>query len=877
MARSGMEQAASNGLLIGRPFGGVSIAWSPDLNHLISPLSNFRHKRVVGVELKSSENDFLLLCVYMPFFNTSQRVECISETIDTIAMLEAIIEQHPNHLVIIGGDLNTELKGNSPFDPHWLEFMTKNQLTCCDNLYPSNSYTYHHNTLNQKKWNDHFIVHTSLLQKNITNAVILDEGDNVSDHLPIMMNLCGKFNNKLETPPTTSRSSKLKWGSLNGSAIDGYTDRLQRLIDALPQPEVSWRCTAVCLCDSEWCHNAIQNEYDSIILCLQNADSPLPRHKPGVGRDWWTEGLTDLKAKSIEIHTLWKNNGCPRQGPINEERLRVRATYKSALRAAQRAPKQATWDRIHTALSNNETTTFWKQWRQLYNKNNSHLPPVVDGVSAEKDIANVFKVCFQKNSTPNNEQKVQELNQKFATAHHYYMAEHRESCDCGSVVVTAIDVIDALLSMKGGKSADADMISVEHLHNAPLNLLNRIASLFNLMLRHSYVPRQFREGFIIPLVKDQQGNHADTGNYRGITISPIISKILEHVLKKHFMESLLTSPNQFGFKRKSSTVHALHCLRETVNYFVNNGSRVYCSFLDASKAFDRLVHSGLFLKLMDRRVPIIFLNLIISWYSDLRCRVKWGEQLSDWFSITAGVRQGGILSPDFYSVYVDDLVIRMKESGKGCQILTHFVAALFYADDMAIIAPSIHGLEALLRICNEYCLTWDICLNIKKSKNLFFGKPTEIHHEIMLQGKPIEWVSEWTYLGVKLKSAKSFDCSVKEKIQKFYRCANAILRIDGRSNDMVMLRLLESHCVPILTYAIEIIHVSNRDERRQLRVAYNCLFRKLFMYKWTESVSALQAFLGRPTWEQLVESRRERFLKRIRESGHHSLSRQFII
>ena len=92
-----------------------------------------------------------------------------------------------------------------------------------------------------------------------------------------------------------------------------------------------------------------------------------------------------------------------------------------------------------------------------------------------------------------------------------------------------------------------------------------------------------------------------------------------------------------------------------------------------------------------------------------------------------------------------------------------------------------------------------------------------------------------------------------------------------------MLQLLESHCVPILSYATEIIHVSNRDERRQLRVAYNSLFRKLFMYKWTESVSALQAFLGRPTWEQLVETRREKFLTRVREGDPRSLSRQFIL
>ena len=112
-------------------------------------------------------------------------------------------------------------------------------------------------------------------------------------------------------------------------------------------------------------------------------------------------------------------------------------------------------------------------------------------------------------------------------------------------------------------------------------------------------------------------------------------------MKRLFFDYLETSENQYGFKRNSSTSHALHCLKETVNYYVNNGSRVYCGFLDASKAFDRLVHSGLFLKLINRGVPLIFLDTIIQWYSNLACRVKWGDAYSDYFSITAGVRQGG--------------------------------------------------------------------------------------------------------------------------------------------------------------------------------------------------------------------------------------------
>ena len=146
---------------------------------------------------------------------------------------------------------------------------------------------------------------------------------------------------------------------------------------------------------------------------------------------------------------------------------------------------------------------------------------------------------------------------------------------------------------------------------------------------------------------------------------------------------------------------------------------------------------------------------------------------------------------------------------------------------------------------------------------MYFGKKTASLFDMVLEGQKVEWVEEWIYLGVTLRSGKVFGCSVIDRIKKFYRCSNAIFRIEGASNDMVMLRLVESHCVPVLTYAIEIVHVVNRDERRQLRVAYNSLFRKIFDYRRTQSVSALQDFLSRPTWEKLVEKRIAGFVKRL--------------
>ena len=239
--------------------------------------------------------------------------------------------------------------------------------------------------------------------------------------------------------------------------------------------------------------------------------------------------------------------------------------------------------------------------------------------------------------------------------------------------------------------------------------------------------------------------------------------------------------------------------------------------------------------------------------------------MSNWFCVKAGVRQGGILSPTFYCLYIDDLVEILAALGVGCHMKELFLSILLYADDMALTAPSLKGLQTLLSATELYCKTWDILLNAKKSKNMFFGKkqnPTSLQ----LDGNNIEWVQKWSYLGVSLKSHTSFNCCIDEKVKSFYRCANGILRIEGRSNETVMLQLLETHCLPILTYAIDVIRVADRDERRRLRVAYNSIYRKIFQYRTWESVTDLQHALQRHTWEELVNTRRTRFREHISQN-----------
>ena len=112
-------------------------------------------------------------------------------------------------------------------------------------------------------------------------------------------------------------------------------------------------------------------------------------------------------------------------------------------------------------------------------------------------------------------------------------------------------------------------------------------------------------------------------------------------------------------------------MRNIVDYFVNNESAVNICLIDVSKAFDRLNFYVLFMKLMDRLVPYIIVALLQNWYENVFISVKWNNTFSGFYKLTAGVKQGGILSPVLFLVYVDDLLKTLSKI--GCSVMGHHI------------------------------------------------------------------------------------------------------------------------------------------------------------------------------------------------------------
>ena len=173
------------------------------------------------------------------------------------------------------------------------------------------------------------------------------------------------------------------------------------------------------------------------------------------------------------------------------------------------------------------------------------------------------------------------------------------------------------------------------------------------------------------------------------------------------------------------------------------------------------------------------------------------------FQILAGVRQGGILSPALFAVFIDSMICKLRAAGIG----KHYFGCLLYADDILLICHSVTVMQLMLDICSKEAELMDFSFNTVKSVALRIGpRYRHICAPLMLSGSQLAYVEQTKYLGVMLKSARSFKCILDHMKVKFYRCFNAIFyRARNAGTELVCVHSLKSVCLPALLYATEVL------------------------------------------------------------------------
>ena len=176
--------------------------------------------------------------------------------------------------------------------------------------------------------------------------------------------------------------------------------------------------------------------------------------------------------------------------------------------------------------------------------------------------------------------------------------------------------------------------------------------------------------------------------------------------------------------------------------------------MDATKAFDRLKFTNLFNLLYKRNLPPVVLRLLYDMYIRQQICVSWNGVKSDTFLATNGVRQGGIISPMLFNIYLDVLLNILREKGTGCHIGSNFIGCLAYCDDVIIMAPTLHGLQDMLDTCSELGTKYGVLYNTKKTLCLRISKDNSENTEfnVTLNDSKLMWVSKVKYLGIYVRS-----------------------------------------------------------------------------------------------------------------------------
>ena len=299
---------------------------------------------------------------------------------------------------------------------------------------------------------------------------------------------------------------------------------------------------------------------------------------------------------------------------------------------------------------------------------------------------------------------------------------------------------------------------------------------------------------------------------------------------------LQTTDNQFDFKSKHATDMCIFTIKNVIDYYRRQKSAVFSCFLDASKAFDRVNHWTLFSKLINCKVPLLLVRLIVYWYRTQLFYIRWGPHMSNSFKISNGVRQGGILSPKLFAVYLDKLSVALNKSGIGCNVGT-CVNHLFYADNLCLLAPTAMGLQQMKNICYDYGAEHDIVFNAKKSYCVVF-KPKRYKLKcptVSLAGRVIPNLNSVKYLGVILTDNLQDDEEIMKQIRSLYAHGNVLLRKFGLCSSEVKQQLFHSYCANF--YCCSLWTSYNKTTYNKVKVAYNNIARRLLGYDYRDSAS----------------------------------------
>ena len=742
----------------GRPYGGVAVIFKPciDANiEMIDTLSN----RLLACKINWKNSflcDVLLVNVYMPS-NTNDNN---SEFLDIMLEISSILQMYNNCDVVIGGDFNCNMGTAGDRSKMFQDFISLNELVCPTISNKDIPYTFH-NSRNHNSVLDHFCFNAGF-SKNIVKLGILDDGENLSDHCPLTVEICLIVSRIFEPKLPVSDKYVVCWSSATHENRVEYRNVLYDLLLSLDLDH------EIINCSDFQCKNTKHYEYFMTLLSriidmirlatfatiptkLRNCNK---NNKSKVFMGWNTY-VKNYRMKSVFWHNIWKECGRPSNGYIADIRRKTRKDYHSAIAVTKNYSNKIIRQNVAESLINNNPKYFWNAINKI-NKTERSFVNIIDGLTGI-DACNVFR------------DKYFELYNKNFSCLDKCLSE----CDidvinkCTNIEnnnnhlhqITSDMVKCSVKTLKRSTADTVDDVYSDSFIEAPDVLFNYLASLYTLMLRHGFTDSVFNVITFSPLIKNKRKAANDSDNYRAIALNSSFCKILDKIIINHFEKIFVSNSRQFAYKKDNSTSLCSYIMTEVIQYYNKRSTNVIATFLDCSKAFDQIYYDKLFHILRSKDMCPLITRLLVIFYSNIEARVNWNSYTSSKFSINNGVKQGGVISPLLFVIYTEILIDRVLELNIGCHVGDTPACVMMYADDIVLLSPTRSAMQKLLNVCEDYGNEYGLSFNPDKSEAVIFG-PRIKKFYLFLNNKVIPFCDNVKHPGHKITNLKNnlFDC-----------------------------------------------------------------------------------------------------------------------
>jgi hypothetical protein len=376
--------------------------------------------------------------------------------------------------------------------------------------------------------------------------------------------------------------------------------------------------------------------------------------------------------------------------------------------------------------------------------------------------------------------------------------------------ITLKETTEVIKALKNGKTPGHDKITAEMMKNMGQEGIELFAKVCQKAWEEGLIPIDWQVGIIVPIHKN--GDIRDCNNYRGITLLSTALKTYERILEnklKRYTETTLDEA-QSGFRRGRSVHDHIFTIKQLIQKALTSKSKGYFAFIDMEKAFDRVRRETIWESLTKRRVNNKLIRAIKSIYKVNTNYIISKNRISDKFETKEGLRQGGVLSPALFNIFIDEIIKTCKPDLNKLhvgfrQLQQITITECAFADDVVIMANTEKGLQSNVNSWDEILKNHGMKINTKKTKVMMTAKEQETMN-IKIGEENIEQVTHFKYLGTTIESNGKQEIDINERVQKTIKTYHMMRQNFIKKKEIskkTKITIFKTIYRPILTYGSE--------------------------------------------------------------------------